>query len=179
MGLGDERTKKNFISYYKNHRYYDTGIFGTEIVTRLLFEYGEAETAFGLLTSEEAGHSFGYWKNTGATTLREYWGEARSHSHPMFGAVVAHFYDYILGITQEKGTAGYEKLVIKPALIGKLNRASGYITVKEGKAEVSYEIKDGEFTLNVKLPEKKATRVILPDGREENIVGSAVLKCKV
>lgn len=179
MGLGTPSTKKNLINHYKNIKCYDTGIFGTEIVTRLLFEYGEADAAFDLLTSEEPGHSFGYWKNTGATSFREYWGESRSHSHPMFGAVVAHLFDYILGITQEKDSAGYEKLVISPSLIKKLNRASGYITVKEGKVEVSYEIKDGEFILNVRLPENKSARVILPDGREENIVGSAVLKCNV
>ncbi len=179
IGLGDERTKKNFIKYYQKNKYYDTGIFGTEIVTRLLFELYEADTAFGLLSSEVPAHSFGYWKNTGATTFREYWGFSRSHSHPMFGAVVAHFFDYILGITQERGSAGYEKLVIKPALIKKLNRASGYITVKEGKVEVSYEIKDGEFILTVNLPEKKTAKVILPDGSENAVSDSTVLKCKI
>lgn len=179
IGLGDERTKKNFIRYYQKNKYYDTGIFGTEIVTRLLFEYGEADAAFDLLTSEVPAHSFGYWKNTGATSFREYWGFARSHSHPMFGAVVAHFFDYILGITQEKDSAGYEKLLIKPAYVKKLNRASGYITLSDGRAEVSYIVKNGEFILTVNLPEKKAARVILPDGAEENIIGSAVLKCKI
>ena len=179
MGLGTPSTKKNLINHYKNIKCYDTGIFGTEIVSRLLFEYGEADTAFDLLTSEEPGHSFGYWKNTGATSFREYWGESRSHSHPMFGAVVAHLFDYILGITQEKDSAGYEKLVIKPAFIRSLGRASGHITVNEGKVEVSYEVKNGEFVLSVTLPEGKTARVVLPDGREEKIVGSAVLKCNV
>lgn len=179
IGLGDERTKKNFIRYYQKNKYYDTGIFGTEIVTRLLFECGEADTAFGLLNSEVPAHSFGYWKNTGATTFREYWGFARSHSHPMFGAVVAHFYDYILGITQEKGTTGYEKLVIRPALITALSSVSGSLAVKGGDVKVSYEKKDGEFVLNVNLPENTSAKVILPDGSEIAVSGSTVLKCKI
>ena len=97
----------------------------------------------------------------------------------MFGAVVAHFYDYILGITQEKGTAGYEKLIIKPALIEALSSVSGALAVKGGSVKVSYEKKDGEFILKVKLPDGVSARAILPDGREETIIGSAVLRCGI
>lgn len=179
IGLGDERTKKNFIEHYKKNRFYDTGIFGTEIVTRLLFEYGEADTAFGLLTSEAPEHSFGYWKNTGETTFREYWGAARSHSHPMFGAVVAHFYTYLLGIGQEEGSAGYERLLIKPTLINGLNRLSGSIEVKNGKAETSVEKRNGEFTVSVRLPADTRATVILPNGEKIAVNGETTVKCRL
>lgn len=179
MGLGDERTKKNFIEHYKKDRFYDTGIFGTEIVTRLLFEYGEADTAFALLTSETPEHSFGYWKNTGATTFREYWGTSRSHSHPMFGAIVAHFYDYILGISEEDGSVGYERVIIKPACVKGLDKVSGSFKAKNGDIFVSTETKNGEFTVSVRLPADTCATVILPSGEKTAVKDAATVKCKL
>ena len=37
MGIGDERTYRNMVEYYRKTKSYDTGIFGTDIVTRVLF----------------------------------------------------------------------------------------------------------------------------------------------
>ncbi len=179
IGLGNEKTKKNFIDYYKKNTFYDTGIFGTEIVTRLLFEYGEAETSFKLLTSEVPERSFGYWKNTSATTFREEWGVARSNNHPMFGAIIALFYEYILGINQEKGSVGYKSPVIKPLLIKGLTNVSGSIETKYGKIEVEYNNLNGKFTLNVNIPDKLTATVILPDKSKSNVNGKAVLTCDV
>ena len=41
------------IEHYKSTGMYDTGIFGTDIVTRILFERGHGQLAFELLTSEK------------------------------------------------------------------------------------------------------------------------------
>ena len=93
IGIGDERTYRNLVEYYNKLGCYDTGIFGTDIVTRVLFERGDGEVALKLLLSEETV-SFHDWKERGATTFYEYWSDSlrdRSHNHPMFGAVVAYF----------------------------------------------------------------------------------------
>lgn len=74
----------------------------------MLFERGCADTAFHLLTSTGKG-SFYNMKKQGATTIWENWDGERSHSHPMFGAVTRYLFSFILGITQEKNSAGYEK----------------------------------------------------------------------
>lgn len=89
IGLGDERTLANMLAHYEETGCYDTGIFGTEIVTRVLLEKGEYALAARLLLSERE-ISFAGWMKKGATTLWEYWprGYQRSLSHPMFGAVV-------------------------------------------------------------------------------------------
>jgi alpha-L-rhamnosidase len=58
IGLGDERTYKNMVEYYKKLGGYDTGIFGTEILIRLLFENGYADTALMLLSSEKKNSIF-------------------------------------------------------------------------------------------------------------------------
>ena len=72
--------------HYAETGCFDTGIFGTDIVPRVLFERGCADTAYALLSSDKPV-SFDRFRQLGATTLWEYWplGGERSHSHPMFG----------------------------------------------------------------------------------------------
>ncbi len=153
MGIGDYRTKEHFIEYYDKLGYYDTGIFGTEIVTRLLFEYGRADIAIRLLSAGEP-HGFGRFKRLGYTTLPEYWlGNARSHAHPMFGAVAAHLFDYVLGIRMEENTVGYTNVVISPLATEQVRSAKGSVVNMHGdKISVEYKNEDGELTVQITVP---------------------------
>ena len=158
IGLGNERTYENMVQYYEKLGRFDTGIFGTEIVSRVLFERGNAELAVKLLTSEDM-ISFEGMRRSDGTTIWEYWPQTnynRSFNHPMFGAVTAHLFDYLLGIGQEAGTVGYEKIVIRPQLTGKLSRVSGSRTVPGGKISVSY----------VKNEETVDWTILIPEGME-------------
>ncbi len=153
MGLGDERTWKNLLTYYESLGEFDTGIFGTELLLRLLFERGAGELAVKLLTSKKT-HTYAEMRARGATTLFEHWPNSwrdRSHNHPMFGASVSHLYDYLLGIRQVQTLNG-EHLVIAPLFTSHLSRVSGWRTVKAGRVAVSYEKKGDEITLVVELP---------------------------
>ena len=131
-----------------------SGIFGTEIVTRVLFEKGYADTAYKLLTSE-ADTSFAGWMKHGATTLWEYWigNEQRSLSHPMFGAVVNCFYWYILGIRQKNGTAGYRDVTISPKLIHLLPSLSGSLNTQHGNIAVKYSVMGDRVEWQIAVPE--------------------------
>lgn len=173
IGLGTETTKEKLINYYDELGYYDTGIFGTELVTRRLFELGRADVAYKLLTAGEP-YGFAKWMRLG-NTLREYWGDkCRSYSHPMFGAVVALFYEYILGIRQPEGGAGYKEVIISPAKIDGLNRVEGYMTVPAGKIGVHYvKCEDGSFHYTVKIPEGVTAHIQIP-GIEPETVGRGV-----
>jgi alpha-L-rhamnosidase len=93
IGLGDERTKKNLVTRYRELKKFDTGIFGTDILIRVLCENGYKDLARKLLTSEKE-NTFYNMKKHGATTLWENWNGEASHSHPMFGAVVQYIVNY-------------------------------------------------------------------------------------
>jgi alpha-L-rhamnosidase len=152
IGLGNQWTKDNFIAHYEKAPYYDTGIFGTDIVTRLLFEYGRGDLAYKLLTAKEP-HGFGKWRADGATTFWEYWGKSRSHSHPMFGAVTAYLFEYILGVRQEKSDRGMTVLTVAPVDIPDLQWAKGHITTPSGEVHVEWKRQeDGTIDLWVKAP---------------------------
>ncbi|MBE6748435.1 MAG: GNAT family N-acetyltransferase [Ruminococcaceae bacterium] len=93
IGLGDERTLKAIVDKYEALSEFDTGIFGTDILIRVLCENGHKDLAFKLLTSEKE-NTFYNMKKHGATTLWENWNGEASHSHPMFGAVVQYIVKY-------------------------------------------------------------------------------------
>lgn len=153
VGLGDARTYARMAQHYRETGCYDTGIFGTDIVTRLLFEHGDGDAAAALLTSHRENGSYGHMQDLGATTLLEYWGAyARSYNHPMFGAPVRYLFQYLLGIRQPEGGCGWTRVCIRPVLVPQLTRAAGSVTVPAGKISVSY-VKTGDAVrFTVELP---------------------------
>lgn len=149
IGLGDGRTLKRLADFYADYGMFDTGIFGTDIVPRILFENGYPETAYKLLSSK-GKYSFANWMNQGATTFWEYWTGERSHNHPMFGAATRYLFTYILGIKQSVGSVGFKNIVISPADIS-LESAYGSLELESGKLSVSRKSVDSGtcFTVNV------------------------------
>ncbi len=148
LGLGDSRTEANLVNKYQTLGMYDTGIFGTDIVTKVLFDRNHAETALTLLSSTKEV-SFGHMMEEGATTLWEYWFNDQSSSHPMFGAVVEYLFRDILGIRQKEGSVGFQELTVAPAFLPQLAWAKGKRQTPAGMVEV--EIENGKIktcTLN-------------------------------
>ena len=172
IGLGTDNTKRKFIKYYESNPVYDTGIFGTELITRKLFEYGRGDVSLKLLTHNDA-HGFARWRAEGYTTFREYWGNdyCRSYNHPMFGAVVACFYEFILGIQQEKDSAGYQRVIISPAVIQGLNSAGGHITTVRGVIAVEYTTEGNVRKYTVTVPAGISARIAINGVDETTVSG--------
>lgn len=152
LGLGDERTEKNLVEHYTQLGHLDTGIFGTDIVVRVLFEKGYSSLAWLMVTNEEI-NSFGDMKNQGAVTLWENWDGCDSLSHPMFGAVNEYIFTYILGIRQTEDSYGWKKVRIDPANIPESGDISGSIMTPEGRISVSVNYCDGVRAVKFTLPE--------------------------
>ena len=169
LGLGNEKTYPNMVSYYQKLGHYDTGIFATDILTRTLFEHGDGELAVDLLT-QNGQQGFEHWRQNGATTFHEYWdsNRSRSHNHPMFGAVVAYLFEYLLGIGQKQDTAGYRSLVIQPRAMSKFNTMSGSMQTPQGTVSVHYEKKDSGVNFKIVIPPK--TEAVLCYAGQEYIL---------
>lgn len=163
LKLGDERTFKNMIKKYTKRKMYDTGIFGTDIATRVLFEKGRADIAVMLLASKEEVSFYNQIQN-GATTILEYWNGVRSQCHPMFGAVTRYLFEYILGIRQGENSVGFESVVINPVCMEEIKEAKGKITTIKGEISVSYNEKEIEII----IPENMKAVFVL-DGKETEL----------
>lgn len=140
-GLADEDSKNRLIDKYKHLGMFDTGIFATEALIGYLFEVGENQLAFELLSNDREV-SFGNMKKNGATTIWENWNGQDSRNHPMFGAVTKYIFMYLLGIRQAEGSVAYKDVVISPCFVNGMNEAKGHITTESGVIRVEYK-KDG------------------------------------
>ncbi len=177
MGLGNEQTYRNLVTYYQTLGHFDTGIFGTDIVTRVLFAHGDGALAVRLLASTDP-ISFDGMRQAGATTIWENWPHAtwdRSRNHPMFGAVTAYLFDYLLGIQADHGVEGYRAIVVAPVMVDLLERVSGKRTLPKGEVCVSYEKKDGKVVFHVTLPADLPAKFLWKDkeivlGAGENVL---------
>lgn len=154
-GLGDARTFKNLVEKYRALGHFDTGIFGTPMLLDLLFERGEEDFAYALLTAHELG-SFGYMMDHGATTIWEEWDGVHSHDHPMFGVPTHHLISSILGIAQKEGSAGYAETVIRPRIPRALDFAEGSLETVRGRIAVKWHQSEGEVSFEIEIPEDLA-----------------------
>ncbi len=166
IGLGNASTYKNMVRYYTKTGCFDTGIFGTDVLTRVLFENGDHDLALSLFESEGV-QGFGHWMKNGATTFHEYWdsNRSRSHNHPMFGAVVAYFFEYLLGIRQAKESAGYASVIIEPLCIDRFDHMSGGITTPNGLLSVKYAKSEGGIQFSIVIPH--GTEAIFKQGESK------------
>ena len=160
IGLGDERTKENLKNRYEETKCFDTGIFGTAKLPKVLFELGYADTAMLLYTTKEP-ISFYSWQKEGATTLREAWQNARSLNHPMFGSVVLYLFENLLGIKQKD--TEYKNIVIKPCLTSLINGAKGSVDTASGVISVSFKRDSKKIIFDVVIPAKSDAEFIFED----------------
>ena len=89
----------------------------------------------------------------------------------MFGAPVAYFFEYLLGIKQAKDSAGYSELVISPEAISKFNRMSGSMDTPNGTVSVSYVREDGGVRYSITIPSGCKASFRIPDVERELCAG--------
>ncbi len=151
IGLGDHRTVEHLVNYYTEMNGFDTGIFATELLLRILAERGYPDLVFRLLTSCEPNRSFGDAFRRGLTTIPEYWTLRESHNHPMYGGGLKVLFTCFLGI-RNKGIA-YDKVEISPADEMGLGNFHGFVTTPKGKFSVALCRKGDRVQISVTIPQ--------------------------
>lgn len=109
--------------------------------------------------------SYGYQVVHGATALTEYWDGPTgygSQNHFMLGAIDEWFSAGLAGIRQADGDAGFQHLVIRPAVVGDLTGASGTYETPRGQVASSWRRDGRTLRLDVTLPPGAPARVEVP-----------------
>ena len=132
----------------------------------MLFEHGDSSLALDLLTND-GDQGFEHWRRNGATTFHEYWdsNRSRSHSHPMFGAPIAYFFEYLLGIRQPQDGAGYSSITIEPQSVSRFGRMNGSMKTPNGTVAVKYERISNGYDFTITVP-KSTTATFKYNGKE-------------
>ncbi len=165
LGFGDERTLKKIVEKYDTLGHFDTGIFGTEILCKVLADTGNYDLLFKLLDSEELG-SFGFMKKNGATTIWESWSGRDSRNHPMFGSAAKYLIYDFAGMKYENG-----KFVFEPHPVDGLEFVNAEEDSDRGQAKISWKKADGQLIIEVESDKEAVLRF----GNEETVfTGKAV-----
>ena len=139
LGIGDEADFEAIRRRYDEAGCFDTGIFGTRVLTHWLFKRGYADTALKLLASRDEEVSFYRMMAAGATTIWEDWDGSNSHDHPMFGGVTDALFEGLLGIRAAE--PGYASATVNPQIPDSLDWVRGSVVVPAGEIKVDFDRK--------------------------------------
>ena len=142
LGLGNEKTLSNIIEKYNSLGHFDTGIFGTDVLCKVLANTKNYRLLFKLLSSEEIG-SFGFMRKNGATTLWERWNGHESRNHPMFGSAAKYLIYEFAGIKFNEG-----KFTFEPHTVDRLDFVSAEENSDRGFAKISWKKENGKLTID-------------------------------
>ena len=140
------------------------GLLGTRVIFHVLARFGEAETAYKMITDEEFP-SYGYYVKQGATTLPEHFvlgdmSREKSYNHHFLGDVIQWFIRYVGGINVKSS----KNVLIRPMFIEGLNFARAYHNLPSGKVSVEWQRNGDSIELKVKCPPETECEIELPDG---------------
>ena len=95
----------------------------------------------------------------------------------MFGAPVAYFFEYLLGIRQAEESAGYTELIIAPQATDRFGRMSGSIETPQGTVAVSYKNENGKISFSVMIPQNAKAKFLFAGKETELREGENEFSC--
>ena len=161
----------------ENGYHIGTGFVGTPLICDALCSVGEFDAAYRLLTQTECP-SWLYPVTMGATTIWERWdsmlpdgrinpGEMTSFNHYALGAVADWLHRTVAGLAP--ADVAYRQLNIHPVPGGRLTWARAKHLTPYGLAESAWELRDGQFRLQVVIPPNTTASVTLPTGKVHRV----------
>lgn len=136
----------------------ETGILGLKALLNALSAYGYTETAYKTVSHYEYP-SYGYWKNSGATTLWENWNGVGSQNHHMYADVLNWTYRNVLGL-KNAGLA-YKTCIIEPYFYAENCWAKGKTETPYGKIAVEWQKTGNKVVFDLEIPDGVEATLIL------------------
>jgi alpha-L-rhamnosidase len=132
-------------------------------VLRVLSNAGRDDVVYRIAT-QTTSPSLGHQVQAGLTALGETWdgGSGQSQDHFMLGALDGWLTTRLTGIGQAPGSAGFDTLVIDPAVVGDLTSASGSYESPHGRISTAWTKSDREYRLTVTVPPGSTAEVHVP-----------------
>jgi alpha-L-rhamnosidase len=157
-------------SIIANDKALTAGDIGYHYLVQALTEGGASQLLFEMNNRDDVP-GYGYQLGKGATALTESWQalEIVSNNHLMLGHLMEWFYNGIGGIRQEESSAGFNKIIIKPAVIGDLSFASTSFDSPYGIIQTDWKIIEGNLNLKVTIPANTTAVIYLPAREQSKI----------
>ena len=148
--------------------HFDTGILGTPLLLKALSDKNRNDIAFRIMNQRDFP-SFGYLLDDRFTCLWETWDGRGSRSHPMFGSVVAWFYNSVAGISFDETRPGMKHILMKPQVQKDMDFCNSSYNSLHGQIRSEWKYKEGLFELTVEIPANTSATVYIPAEYGSNI----------
>jgi alpha-L-rhamnosidase len=167
FGLADgenyNRVFNTLLSHLEKLNYhFDTGILGTPLLLKVLAENNRDDIAYKIM-SQEKGIGFGYLLDDKNSTLWEAWKGGGSHTHPMFGSVVAWLYSSVGGIKVDEANPGLQHFIIAPKPVADLTYCKSSYNSLYGKIRSEWKKNaNGSLEVLIEVPQNTSATFVLP-----------------
>ncbi|MDR2037354.1 MAG: glycoside hydrolase family 78 protein [Bacteroidales bacterium] len=142
--------------------HFDTGILGTPLLLKVLTENGRMDIAYRIMNQQDAP-GYSYLLDDKYSCLWERWNGRASRNHPMFGSVVAWFYNSLAGIRFDEENPGMKHMIIAPHPVDDLTFCKASYQSLYGTVRSEWEQTPDKFELTVEIPANNTATIHMPD----------------
>jgi len=139
------------------------GDIGYRYLLRALADGGRSDVVFDMNNrSDQPG--YGYQLAQGATSLTEAWNAdpRSSQNHFMLGQINEWFYHDLAGIQGDPEGPGFQRIIIKPAIVGDLTWAKASYDSVRGRIVSEWKRDGRRLALDVTIPPNTTATVVVP-----------------
>ncbi|MGE5609212.1 MAG: glycoside hydrolase family 78 protein [Bacillota bacterium] len=149
------------------------GDVGFMFLVRALSDAGHSAALYDLVCQPD-GPGYAYQLRKNATTLTEAWdaNPASSQNHCMLGHVEEWFYSGLAGILPDPSAPGYQRILIKPQIVGDLTWVKAHHDSIRGRIAVQWRRTNNRLTLEVTIPPNTTAEVHIPTSDPTSITES-------
>jgi alpha-L-rhamnosidase len=138
-------------------------------IYEVLMDNGRGDVLWNVL-QEPSAPSYANFVNQGRTTIPESWDFAGSQNHMILLQIDEWFNAGLAGIQQAPGSTGYDKIVIKPQLVGDLAHVAGTYETPHGTVASEWT---RHGAMKVTVPAGTTATVYVPADNYVPVRGSA------
>lgn len=171
----------NLLQSIENNDYMlTTGDIGYYFLLHVLSDMGRSDIIYKMNSSSDRP-GYLYQLEKGATALTESWNALPylSNNHMMLGHLMEWFYFDLGGITQEKNSTAYEKIVFSPKPLGNISWVKCCYKSPKGEIKSDWNLRGDTFEYQFTIPPETSAKIEIPDGFKHADITMKNLKSNV
>lgn len=139
------------------------GDIGYRYLLKVLDDEGRSDVIFDMNNRSDVP-GYGFQLAKGATALTESWQALAgvSNNHFMLGHLMEWFYEGLAGIRPAPDAVAYNKIVIRPEVVGDITSAKGSYHSVYGMIKTDWKLDGKTFMITVEIPANTTATVYLP-----------------
>ena len=127
---------------------------------RALADAGRSDLIYKLYSVDTEG--YGLQVKLGKTSLTEGWNGGNSQNHFMFGQLNEWLYHDLAGIQRDPVQTGFQKIIIKPAIVGDLTWVKAHYDSNHGRIISNWQRDGQKVIMDVTIPANTTATVFVP-----------------